>query len=99
MEQKKRPVMSFRDKGISVAIWENQYGLSATIKKTYKVKDTNEYKESKSLNLQDLDLLIPFLNQAREYIALNNTQGGRSLSKDQVVYKKQPSLLDEEIPF
>ena len=63
-----KPVQSFRDKGVDVAIWETKNGgISITIRKSYKDKNTGEYKESKYLFKEDAERLIELLKQAIDY--------------------------------
>ena len=63
-----KPVQSFRDKGVDVAVWETRNGgMSITIRKTYKDKNSGEYKESKYLFKEDAERLIELLKQAVSY--------------------------------
>lgn len=60
-----RPLKSWRNKGIDVAAWAtNNGGVSFTIRKTYKPKDSNEYKETKSYFSSDLKALGDLISQA-----------------------------------
>ena len=69
-----KPVQSFRDKGVDVAVWETRNGgMSITIRKTYKDKNSGEYKESKYLFKEDAERLIELLKQAVSY-AHNRTE-------------------------
>jgi hypothetical protein len=63
-----KPVQNFRNKGLDVAIWETRTGgISLTIRKTYKDKQTGEYKESKYLFKEDAERLIELLQEAVKY--------------------------------
>jgi hypothetical protein len=97
-----KPVQSFRDKGVDVAIWETRNGgISMTIRKSYKDKTTGDYKESKYLFKEDAERLIELLKQAVNYAhnrAEHNTEhmasGGFNGQP-----KKQADIDMDDIPF
>lgn len=63
-----KPVQSFRDKGLDVAVWENRNGgYSFTFRKTYKNKESGQYVETKYLYKDDAERLIELLKQAVSY--------------------------------
>lgn len=63
-----KPVQSFRDKGVDVAVWTAKNGgYSFTIRKTYKNKETQQYVETKYYYKEELEKLIELLQQAVKY--------------------------------
>jgi hypothetical protein len=63
-----KPVQSFRDKGLDVAVWENRNGgYSFTFRKTYKNKESGQYVETKYFYKEDAERLIELLKQAVSY--------------------------------
>lgn len=75
------PIKKFRVGGISVDIWENvsmnqkgeeQTFRNVSIQKSYKDKNSDEWKTSTSFNLNDIPKLQTCLTKAYEYLALKN---------------------------
>jgi transposase len=63
-----KPVQSFRDRGVDVAVWTAKNGgYSFTIRKTYKNKETQQYIETKYYYKEELEKLIELLQQAVKY--------------------------------
>ncbi|MFC1741185.1 hypothetical protein ACFL3V_01470 [Nanoarchaeota archaeon] len=74
------PEKTFRAGGISATIWKNQVTtkdgreaefLSVTFKRSYKDKETDEWKETSSMRAMDLPKAVVVLNKAYEYAVLN----------------------------
>jgi hypothetical protein len=62
------PLKKWFNKGVDVAAWPtNNGGVSFTIRKTYKPKDSNDYKETKTLFPSDVTMLIDLLKQAQDW--------------------------------
>lgn len=67
-----KPLQTWRNKSIDLAAWPtNNGGVSFTIRKSYKPKDSNEYKETKTLFPQDLAILLDLIKQAQDWINKN----------------------------
>jgi len=65
-----RPIQTFKNKGLDVAIWEtSRGGHTVTIRKTYKDKATNQYKETKNLFKEEVDSLIALLQEASKFLS------------------------------
>lgn len=63
-----RPIHSWKNKGIDVAAWPTSNGgVSFTLRKTFKDKQTNEYKETKSFYPRDLEILVDLAKQATDW--------------------------------
>lgn len=62
------PLKKWFTKGLDVAAWPtNNGGVSFTIRKSYKPKDSTEYKETKTLFPNDVAALIDLLRQAQDW--------------------------------
>lgn len=63
-----KPVKDFKEKGVSVAVWETRNGgYSISISKRYKDKVSGEWKESKYWFKEDLGNLIIMLQSALDF--------------------------------
>jgi len=63
-----KPVKDFKEKGVSVAVWETRNGgYSISISKRYKDKVSGEWKESKYWFKEDLGNLIVMLQGALDF--------------------------------
>jgi hypothetical protein len=63
-----KPVKDFKEKGVSVAVWETRNGgYSISISKRYKDKVSGEWKESKYWFKEDLGNLIIMLQGALDF--------------------------------
>jgi len=110
----RRPLATFRGYGafgVQVAVWKAEKGVTFSISKSYRPKDSNEWKESKSFFISDLmalsQLLIDAAGWANEYLrkeseSRNQNAAGQGLqdipesaSED---YLSQ-DFSDEDIPF
>lgn len=98
-----RPIHTWRNKGIDVAAWPtNNGGCSFTIRKTFKPKDSNEYKETKTFFPNDLKVLVDLLNQAstwaHEYFAEPIVEvDTRPVNPSVAAVVK--SIIEDDIPF
>lgn len=60
-----RPLQSFKSKGIDIAAWPTSNGgVSFTIRKSFKAKDSTEWKETKTFFSGDLKALGELISQA-----------------------------------
>jgi DNA-binding protein YbaB len=97
-----KPVQSFRDKGVDVAVWETRNGgMSITIRKTYKDKQSGEYKESKYLFKEDAERLIELLKQAVSYAHNRAEHNTEHMASGGFNPNAKPAVMtdDDEIPF
>lgn len=65
-----KPVKRFKSSvsyGLSIAVWQNENGATFSIQKTYKDKNSGEYKESKSLFANDLAAIALLAPEAIAY--------------------------------
>lgn len=92
-----KPIQTFREKGLSVTVWpKNQTGdMTFSIRKTYKDKKTDEWKESKSLFLSDLKALLGLVQQT-----INFAEEAAQPDIQQYQQEPLPSPFDDDdIPF
>lgn len=106
-----KPVVEFTSKismGVKLAGWEGERGISWTLKKSYKDKKTDEWKESKSFTDWDLDALSSLVAQAREFQAKRRLEakGLHSEQSTTPAVSSAPArdsyklnLEDDDIPF
>ena len=98
------PAEKWQHKGLSVAAWANDRGVTFTIQKRYKDKKTDEWKESKYLFPEDIKALHDLIGQALawHYRApmptvqqlVSNVSAAVALP-----LKEVKTLDDEDIPF
>lgn len=86
--------------GIKLSGWEGERGISWQLRKSYKDKETGEWKESKYLSNWDLDAVISLAAQAKEHAA------ERRKAEKQAPVEAPPAaatakytLADDDIPF
>ena len=101
-----RPAQSWRNKGIDIAAWQGERGYSYTIRKTYKDKTTNEYKESKYWYPDDLVVLANLLQEVagwrdsrRADRELNELEGLSSGQNKAGPAAKHEVYDDDDLPF
>ena len=59
-----KPIEAFSYKGIEVAVWENEKGVTFSVRKRYLDKSTGEWKDGKFLFVEEVSLLIVLLQRA-----------------------------------
>lgn len=68
-----RPVKRFKHGTLTVSVWANHHEgkayFQATLTSAYKVKDTDEWKESKTIPYRDLPAASVLLVRASNWIA------------------------------
>ena len=97
-----KPVKDFKNKGLSVALWETRNGgYSYSIQKRYKDKTSGEWRESKSLYKEEVEALIELLKEAVAYgsnRSEHESQGSKSGPGYNVTRELTPEELDD-LPF
>ena len=100
-----KPVKSFKEKGVEVALWETKNGgFSYSIGKRYKDKQTGEWKESKYLYKDEVEMLVRLLAEAIKYSSDSAEHAHEGLGSGQgkpgkdAVYELSQNDLDD-IPF
>jgi hypothetical protein len=68
MNEKIKPIKSFKKFPIEIAVWQNEKSRSITIDKSYKVG--KEFKKTKVLNERDLTKVAFLLQEARQFLVL-----------------------------
>lgn len=100
-----KPIKSFKEKGVEVAIWETKNGgYSYSISKRYKDKNTGEWKESKYLYKDEAEILARLITEAVGYSAdvEEHAQAGIPSGQGKPGPAAKYELTDEEldeIPF
>jgi phosphoribosylformylglycinamidine (FGAM) synthase-like enzyme len=100
-----KPLRDFKNKGLSVAIWETRNGgYSYSISKRYKDKQSGEWRETKNLFKEEAEALIILLQEALAYdhsIAQHQAEGipsGQNKPGPKVQYELTEQEIDD-IPF
>lgn len=95
------PAGKWRDKGIEVTAWKNESGISFTIRKSYKPKDSEEWKESKSFFVSDIEKLLGLLPSALVFAKQNEPEKevARELVGEPVTQNEASTFNDDDIPF
>ena len=101
-----RPLNAWKAKGIDIAAWPTRNGgISFTISKRFKEKESGEWKETKSFFGGDLKLLGELISQASTW---ESEQGGTHHEpmdngpvkpEVQAVVRQLVNKNDEDIPF
>lgn len=88
-----KPLNKFRDKGISITIWSAKNGgYQCNIEKSYKVKDSDEWKKTTSYFPEELERLEKLCSEARAWIHAQ-------ANPDPMEEDPLPTFDDSEIPF
>lgn len=101
----RKPIYSARSKGIDVAVWEGNTGAQYTIRKSYKDKQTEQWKESKTFFSNDLQILQELIREALAHggtvdSSVDASNGVKEDERDYVKEKFQkPDFNDDDIPF
>lgn len=83
------PAFKAKEKGIEVVVWDNERGKSINIKKSYKDKTTDEWKDSKYYYPDDLPRLVELLQKTINWLEGDHTE-----------VKAEPAKFDDsDIPF
>ena len=93
----KKPIYSARSKGLDIAIWEGSTGPQYTIRKNYKCKQTETWKESKIFFSSDLEILKELITEALSWgKKIENIEEPAHLTKAGETFT---DLDDDDIPF
>lgn len=96
------PIEKWKMKGIDIAAWPTRNnGTSFTLRKTYKDKQTGEWKDSKYWFREDLEALKNLCEQALAWAHRSPEVSPLSAAAAIPLKERQPSLIqdDEDIPF
>lgn len=92
-----KPVIDFKNKGVSVAVWNTKNGgYSFSLQKRYKDKQTGEWKESRYYYKDELESLIDLLKEAVGYAASRSEHESQG-SKTGVGMNATRELTQEEL--
>jgi len=99
-----RPTADWKHKGLSVAAWANDRGVTFTIQKRYKDKKTDQWKESKYLFPEDVKALNDLIGQALAWHYRTPMPSVQQLVSNvsaaaSIPLKEINQLDDDEIPF
>ena len=84
-----KPLNKFRDKGTCLTVWPARNGgYQIQLEKSYKTKDSNEWKKTDKYFPDELERLEKLCAQAREWIHEQSKPA-----------EELPSFPDEELPF
>ena len=95
----RKPAQTWREKGIDIAAWESNNGFSCTVRKSYKDKTTNEWKESRYYYPDDLERLAVLLVQAMNWVGEYASDKQQNASPNAVSSEVKITNLDDDIPF
>lgn len=100
-----KPVQTFKNRGIQIAVWPSKNGsYTYSITKSYKDKQSGEWKETKSFFKEEAENLIELLKQAigygdsREEHENEGIPSGQGKSGSQVKYELTEEEIDN-LPF
>jgi hypothetical protein len=93
-----KPLNKFRDKGISLTLWNSRNGgYQIKLEKSYKAKDSDEWKKTDSYFPDELERLEKLCADARRWIHEQGQE--RSINGGQIDDEPLPDFDDSEIPF
>jgi hypothetical protein len=93
------PIKKFWEKGNEIAIWKDEkYGYTASYRKTYKDKNTGEYKTSAKLFRSDLENLRTCINKALAWWESEPKDDAERKSAPEPKHEPQ-AFDDSDIPF
>lgn len=64
-----QPVKKFRVGSVTAAVWKNDGNYSVTLQKSYKTRDTEEWKNTDTLFHSDILCAMKALERAESFIA------------------------------
>ena len=86
-----KPELALKEKGIDVAVWKGERGPTITVRKTYKDKNSGEWKESKIMFPEEVPVLIALLSQVDRYCKEQKTKPA--------LLAQPASNKDDDVPF
>ena len=81
------PIKKYKLRGVEIAVWSGKFGPGFTIQKSYKDKASGEYKNTSSLNADDLAILAQLISIAVSDAVLNKEPA------------KEGAFNDSDVPF
>lgn len=63
-----KPTQTFKSGKVELSVWQNNYGLSFSLRKNYFDKAANEWKSANSYYANELDDLAAVVSQARSLV-------------------------------
>ncbi len=98
-----KPLQKFRDKGISLSLWKSRNGgYQVKVEKSYKPKDSPEWKKTDSYFPDELERLEKLCADARRWIHEQGTQSPHEIAKADGYAPVQTNLFDDDldiVPF
>jgi hypothetical protein len=88
------PVKTWRNGQMDMAAWEGKFGTTYTFRKTYKNKETGEWKESKILFKEDLERLAVMLGEVQAWAGGEIEEAPEAVTPAPAV-----DLTDFDVPF
>ncbi len=64
-----QPVKKFRVGSVTAAVWKNENNFSVTLQKSYREKDSEEWRNTETLFHSDILCAMKALERAEEFIA------------------------------
>lgn len=96
-----KPSFVSKKRGVEVVVWGHADRPSISIRKSYKDKQTGEYKESKSLFPSELQDLVTCIEEVQLWIQTNKSPEPGSIQHEVLgvnIAVKQDNL-DDDIPW
>ena len=101
------PTKKWKHKGIELTAWDGKFGPQYSLKKTYKDKNTGEYKEAKFFFQNEIAAIAEMFNDADHWIRTGEdrvrpevVQGIEVKDLPPVIRKVVESVVDDlDIPF
>lgn len=105
------PAKRWKHKGLQLTAWENQGRISFQITKSYLDKNTNEWKDTRTIFRDDLVALKEMIEEATHWSLTGNIpemaesimpkQNSVPMPKMTIGKVKEPELIqeDDDIPF
>lgn len=95
-----KPLTKFRDKTISLTVWASRNGgYQVKLEKSYKPKDSQEWKKTDSYFPDELQRLEKLCADARRWIHEQGTQSQHETAKADGYAPKQQKFIDDDIPW
>lgn len=96
-----KPSFVSKKRGVEVVVWGNADRPSISIRKSYKDKQTGEYKESKSLFPSELQDLVDCIYNVQTWIENNKSPEPGTVQHEVLGVKVavKQDLSDDDIPW
>lgn len=93
-----KPAHTFKSGKVEVSAWQNQWGLSFTVRKNYFDKNKNEWKSSQSFFGNELHDLASAIEQAIAVVERDGQHKARKSEAEQRGPPPQPAPDDFDVP-